>query len=269
LFLRFRFFRFRLRLRCFQFRRRWFLLLHNQPGKLRRQCLLLFAILLRKFDPGEKDQGSYGSVKHGVGLRDGFEKHLPDQWGAWQPESWEDFHAYHALIDYDHPDWTNWWGKNWVRAGIGDYDTPPNASIDPVRGSLAFLPDFKTGSDKAVDLPVFLQSKEHTRAEQLDDATVRDYLITWLTDWVREFGVDGFRVYTAKHVEPDAWQQLKAQAQKALDSYRSNNPGQPLPAEDFWMVAEVFPHTVTRSSYFDAGFDAVINFDLQEGRYAR
>ena len=30
------------------------------------------------------------------------------------------------------------------------------------------------------------------------------------------------------------------------------------------MVAEVFPHSVRRSGYFDAGFDAVINFDLQE-----
>ncbi|MDX1599600.1 MAG: alpha-amylase, partial [Marinobacter sp.] len=198
------------------------------------------------------------------GLREGFEKHLPESWGHWQPESWEDFHAYHALTDYDHPDWRNWWGKDWVRAGIGDYDTPPKASIDPVRGSLAFLPDFKTASDKAVDLPVFLRNKENTLARQLDDATVRDYLITWLTEWVREFGVDGFRVDTAKHVEPEAWQELKAEAQKALATYRNNNPGHALPAEDFWMVAEVFPHTVTRSSYFDSGFDAVINFDLQE-----
>ncbi|WP_379865310.1 alpha-amylase [Marinobacter sp. M5B] len=198
------------------------------------------------------------------GLREGFEKHLPEQWGDWRPESWENFHAYHALIDYDHPGWANWWGKDWVRAGIGDYDTPPKASIDPVRGSLAFLPDFKTESDKAVDLPIFLQNKENTRATQLEDATVRDYLVTWLTDWVREFGVDGFRVDTAKHVEPEAWKQLKTKAQDALDTYRANNPGQPLPAEEFWMVAEVFPHTVTRSSYFDAGFDAVINFDLQE-----
>ena len=98
----------------------------------------------------------------------------------------------------------------------------------------------------------------------MDDATVRDYLITWLTDWVREFGIDGFRVDTAKHVEPEAWQDLKVEAQKALDSYRRSNPGQPQPAEDFWMVGEVFPHSVTRSSYFEAGFDAVINFDLQK-----
>ena len=115
-----------------------------------------------------------------------------------------------------------------------------------------------------MDLPIFLQNKENTRATQLEDATARDYLVTWLTDWVREFGVDGFRVDTAKHVEPEAWKQLKTKAQDALDTYRANNPGQPLPAEEFWMVAEVFPHTVTRSSYFDAGFDAVINFDLQE-----
>ena len=197
-------------------------------------------------------------------LYDGFEKHLPPRWGHWQPESWENYHAYHAFIDYDHPDWRRWWGKDWVRAGISDYDTPPTASIDPRRGSLAFLPDFKTEATRTVDLPVFLQHKETTRARPLENATVRDYLITWLTGWVREFGVDGFRVDTAKHVEPEAWQALKRRAQKALDDYRAANPGAPLPAKEFWMVAEVFPHSVQRSSDFDAGFDAVINFDLQE-----
>ena len=197
-------------------------------------------------------------------LYDGFEKHLPERWGDWRPESWENFHAYHAFIDYDHPDWSGWWGKNWVRAGIADYETPPNASIDEVRGSLAFLPDFKTESDQAVGLPEFLKNKPTTRATELEDATVRDYLITWLTDWVREFGIDGFRVDTAKHVEPEAWAELKAAAQQALEDYRRANPGEALPAEEFWMVAEVFPHSVQKSSYFDAGFDAVINFDLQE-----
>lgn len=148
-------------------------------------------------------------------LHSGFEKHLPEHWGDWRPESWENHHAYHAFIDYDHADWRNWWGKDWVRAGIADYDTPPSASVDPVRGSLAFLPDFKTESTNPVELPVFLRNKESSRAEHLDNATVREYLITWLTDWVREFGVDGFRVDTAKHVEPDAWRELKARAQEA------------------------------------------------------
>lgn len=197
-------------------------------------------------------------------LYEGFEVHLPDRWGDWQPEDWENLHAYHALIDYDSADWSRWWGKDWVRAGIADYDTPPSAAIDPRRGSLAFLPDFKTEASKTVALPPFLQSKSNTRAISLEDATVRQYLISWLTDWVREFGVDGFRVDTAKHVEPEAWEELKEQAQIALDEYRANHPQQPLPSDTFWMVAEVFPHGVTRSEYFDAGFDAVINFDLQE-----
>jgi len=197
-------------------------------------------------------------------LFDGFDKHLPERWGDWQPESWENLHAYHAFIDYDHDAWRRWWGKDWVRAGIADYDTPPNASIDAQRGSLAFLPDFKTESEQTVDLPIFLQNKASTRATPLDDATVRDYLISWLTSWVRDFGVDGFRVDTAKHVEPEAWAELKQRAQQALDDYRAEHPDAALPGEEFWMVAEVFPHSVRRTGYFDAGFDAVINFDLQE-----
>ncbi|WP_416396212.1 alpha-amylase [Allohahella sp. A8] len=197
------------------------------------------------------------------GLQDGFAQHLPKNWGDWAPQSYENYHAYHALLDYDHPDWSKWWGKDWVRAGIADYDNPPTVRMDERRGSLAFLPDFKTEADKTVDLPVFLQNKADTGARTLENATVRDYLTTWLTDWVRRYGIDGFRVDTVKHVEPEAWQGLKKAGQQALDEYRAANPDQPLPAKDFWMVAEVFPHSVTRSEYFQSGFDAVINFDFQ------
>ncbi|WP_148863097.1 alpha-amylase [Marinobacter fonticola] len=198
------------------------------------------------------------------GLFDGFEQYLPNRWGDWQPESWENLHAYHALIDYDHPDWSHWWGGDWVRAGIADYPEAPSATLDPIKGSLSFLPDFRTASDQAVDLPAFLAAKDDTRAVQLENATVRDYLIQWHTDWVRRYGVDGFRVDTVKHVEPEAWAALKTAAQQALDEYRAEYPETALPAEDFWMVGEVFPHSVTRSQYYDAGFDAVINFDLQD-----
>ncbi|WP_336366802.1 alpha-amylase [Marinobacter sp. C2H3] len=197
-------------------------------------------------------------------LRPGFEKYLPARWGDWQPESWENLHAYHALIDYDAPAWDRWWGKDWVRAGIADYDTPPSVTLDEKRGSLSFLPDFKTEATQTVTLPTFLANKPDTRATELPNATVRDYLITWLTQWVRDFGVDGFRVDTAKHVELDAWAELKQRAQQALDDYRADHPKAALPGDRFWMVGEVFPHSVTSSAYFDNGFDAVINFDLQE-----
>jgi len=199
------------------------------------------------------------------GIHEGFEAYLPARWGDWQPKAGENFHAYHSLINYDHPDWAKWWGRDWVRAGIYDYDTAPSAGIDPVKGSLAFLPDFKTESSAAVGLPTFLKNKPDTRATELPGATVRQYLITWLTQWVRDYGIDGFRVDTVKHVEPQAWAQLKEAATAALADYRARHPGGF--SEDFWMVGEVFPHGVTKSAYFDQGFDALINFDFQR-RYA-
>ncbi|WP_165854945.1 alpha-amylase [Marinobacter sp. JSM 1782161] len=202
------------------------------------------------------------------GLFEGFEKYLPERWGDWQPESWENLHAYHALIDYDHPAWSRWWGKDWVRAGIADYPDAPSVTLDPVKGSLSFLPDFRTDSKEPVDLPAFLAEKDDSRARNLPNATVRDYLIQWHSDWVRRFGIDGFRVDTVKHVEPEAWAQLKVAAQAALDDYRADHPDAVLPAEDFWMVGEVFPHSVTRSHYYDNGFDAIINFDLQDDALA-
>ena len=33
----------------------------------------------------------------------------------------------------------------------------------------------------------------------------RYYLMKWHADWVRKYGVDGFRADTAKHVEPAVW----------------------------------------------------------------
>ena len=78
-------------------------------------------------------------------------------------------------------------------------------------------------SPESVKLPKFLREKADTKAADLPNTTVRGYLIKWLTDWVREYGVDGFRCDTVKHVEPEAWAALKAEAVKALAEF--NQPG--------------------------------------------
>lgn len=75
--------------------------------------------------------------------------------------------------------------------------------------SLAFLPDLKTESKIPSGLPNFYQHKPDTNAKVMTNFTPRDYLTHWLSQWVRDYGIDGFRVDTAKHVEPEAWQQLK------------------------------------------------------------
>ncbi|MCQ4296768.1 alpha-amylase [Pseudomonas stutzeri] len=197
-------------------------------------------------------------------LRDGMAAYLPEQWSAWQPEAHENLHAYHNLVDYEHPSWSAWWGRDWVRAGIADYDTPPSSTVDPLKGSLAFLPDFRTESEAIVELPEFLSRKAHTRAVPREGYRVRDYLIEWLTLWVRDFGVDGFRVDTVKHVEPATWAELRAAAEHARADWARANPDDPMASEPFWMVGEVFGHGPQASDYLDQGFDALINFDFQQ-----
>ncbi|AZZ44860.1 alpha-amylase [Pseudomonadaceae bacterium SI-3] len=198
------------------------------------------------------------------GLRDGMAQYLPERWTAWQPEPYEHLHAYHNLVDYDHPAWSRWWGKDWVRAGIADYPVPPSVLVDPLKGSLAFLPDFRTESETPVRLPEFLRHKQPTRAVERDGYRVRDYLNEWLTTWVREFGVDGFRADTVMHVEPTAWAQLRQQADQARRDWSEANPDDPLAGEPFWMVGEVFGHGPEISDYQSNGFDALINFAFQQ-----
>ena len=197
------------------------------------------------------------------GLREGMAQYLPAQWTAWQPEPHENLHAYHNLVDYQHPDWVKWWGKDWVRAGLGDYDQPPSALVDPVKGSLSFLPDFKTERDEPVGLPVFLQHKQPTGAVAREGYRVRDYLIEWLTDWVREYGVDGFRADTVMHVEPTAWGELRKAADRARAEWSAAHPDDRFAGSPFWMVGEVFGHGPEPSTYQDNGFDALINFAFQ------
>ena len=203
------------------------------------------------------------------GLRDGMAQYLPAQWTQWQPETFESLHAYHNLLDYQHPSWASWWGKDWVRAGIADYPTPPSVLVDPLKGALAFLPDFRTESQAPVALPVFLKHKQPTRAVERDGYRVRDYLNEWLSFWVREFGVDGFRADTVKHVEPAAWAELRAAADKARSDWAKANPDDPLAGEPFWMAGEVFGHGPETSDYQANGFDALINFAFQQETAAK
>ncbi|WPC06861.1 alpha-amylase [Pseudomonas benzenivorans] len=201
---------------------------------------------------------------HGFGaLRDGMAQYLPANWADWTPEPFENQHAYHNLIDYQHPAWATWWGKDWVRAGIADYPQPPSVLVDPLKGSLAFLPDFRTESEQAVALPAFLKHKQPTQAVEREGYRVRDYLIEWLTFWVREFGVDGFRADTVKHVEMASWAALRQAADQARADWSRANPDDPMSGSPFWMVGEVFGQGPQTSAYQANGFDALINFDLQ------
>ncbi|MDB2180859.1 alpha-amylase [Citrobacter farmeri] len=189
-------------------------------------------------------------------------KTLGNRWTDWKPTVGQSWHSFNDYINFsDKTAWEKWWGKAWIRTDIGDYDNP---GFDDLTMSLAFLPDLKTESTIPSGLPVFYQHKADTRAKAIEGYTPRDYLTHWLSQWVRDYGVDGFRVDTAKHVELPAWQQLKTQASAALVEWKKANPDKALDDKPFWMTGEAWGHGVMQSDYYRHGFDAMINFDYQE-----
>ena len=178
-----------------------------------------------------------------------------------------DFHAY---IDYNSSasDWGKWWGPSWIRSGLPGYEEGGGE----VTGCLAGLPDFRTESTATVGIPQFLQtkwSKEGTlnaqKTRYSSCRTVNDYLTTWLSEWVENYGVDGFRCDTAKHVEMDSWVKLKKKCVAALKKWRQNNPSADGADwdEDFWMTGEHWGHGLGKDGYFTSGaFDSMINFSV-------
>ncbi|MGL5375004.1 MAG: alpha-amylase, partial [Aeromonas veronii] len=185
---------------------------------------------------------------------------LPTVWNQWRPSGGLNWHGYNQFIDYQSPAWNKWWSGDWVRAGLPGY---PQPGTDDVTGSVAGLPDFLTESTKPVGLPPLLAAKKDTLAKALPDATVSDYLIAWHTDWVRRFGIDGFRADTVKHLEPEVWAKLKQAGTAALKEWKTANPSKALDDLPFYMVGEVWDHGVAKDFWYQNGFDSLINFDYQ------
>jgi alpha-amylase len=180
------------------------------------------------------------------------------------------------------------WPGSWVRSGPAcDYK---NFKMS-VHCELSFtLQDILTESEQAVELPDFLLEKWRaegrldTELAELDAFFSRTklprapkyYIVKWLTDWVRDYGIDGFRVDTAKHTDPEVWLVLKREAEIAQLEWRSRHPERILPDQPFYMVGEVFNYGVAGFSnaaetglayeygdrsvnFYDYGFDALIN----------
>lgn len=179
-------------------------------------------------------------------------------WKGWQQATPADVNSF---IDYNNPAFARWWGPQWVRADLPGYS--PGNPLDDRTMQLAYLPDFRTEAKEPVELPPFLRTKKDTRAVSRPGTTVRGYLVEWLTRWVRDYGIDGFRCDTAKHVELEAWAELKRAGTAALAEWKAKHPQKKIDDAPFWMTGEVFPHGVLRSAYFDNGFDNLINFDFQ------
>ncbi len=170
-------------------------------------------------------------------------------------------------------DWGRWWGNDWVRSGLPGY--VPGDQSNNFTMSLEGLPDFRTEQTQSVSIPPILKTKwtkEGTYNQKVakygNSNTVTGYISTWLAEWVKNYGVDGFRCDTAKHVDKPAWNQLKTACVSALKTWRQNNPDKPGAnwKEDFWMTGEHWDHGVGYDEYYSqGGFDSMINFSTCGG----
>lgn len=178
------------------------------------------------------------------------------------------------------------WPKEWVRTGpiceYTNYETTTNCTL--VRN----LPDIITESDEAVELPDALLAKwkeEGRLSNELDELQVffertkyprapRFYIIKWLTDYVNDLGIDGFRVDTAKHTYEKTWKELYSEASYAFNTWKRKHPEEVLDDNPFFMVGEVYGYKISsgreydfgdkKVDYFDNGFHSLINFELKD-----
>ena len=178
------------------------------------------------------------------------------------------------------------WPKEWVRTGpiceYTNYETTTNCTL------VKNLPDIITESDEAVELPDALLAKwkeEGRLSNELDELQVffertkyprapRFYIIKWLTDYVNDLGIDGFRVDTAKHTDEKTWKELYSEASYAFNTWKRKHPEEVLDDNPFFMVGEVYGYKISsgreydfgdkKVDYFDNGFHSLINFELKD-----
>ena len=197
-----------------------------------------------------------------------------------------DMATYDSYLDFSAgtaPAWGAWWGPSWVRQSIeGEVNGVPLPGYQPFgAGTLGEgqfgLPDFKTESGLAVGIPPVLATKWDAVKEAQEVAeleayfsstgrsrTVRGHLVKWLTDWVEELGVDGFRCDTVTHVEFDAWAELKAAGDSRLAQWKRSHPGACLDQTPFWMVGEGGDYLVDGPEFYAHGMDAMLNFGFRQ-----
>jgi len=164
------------------------------------------------------------------------------------------------------------WPADWVRSDpVCTYqDTATNVDCTLV----ANLSDVRTDRDAPVALPPFLAAKWRAEGRyerevaELDAFFARTgyprapryYLMKWHADWVRKFGIDGFRADTVKHTEPGVWKELRTVADAAYEDWKRAHPGKALGDGKFYMVGEIYNYNIATGQQFDMGKGEIVNF---------
>ena len=232
----------------------------------------------------------HGGTDEGTGLTYGFHGYWTKDWTAIDPNygTKEDLHelvetahenniriVLDAVINHTGPvtDIDRVWPSDWVR-------TEPQCTYDNYENTITCtlvknLPDIKTESDEDVNLPPQLVEKWKAEGRYEQEVAELDaffkrtgypraprfYIMKWLTDYITEFGIDGYRADTVKHTEENVWQEFRKECDYAFSEYKKSNPEKVLDNNEFYLVAEVYNYGISSGRYFDFGDKKVDYFD--------
>lgn len=171
-------------------------------------------------------------------------------------------------------EWKGWYDRGWIRMPDEGWD-----ESNPLQATLFGMPDFKDESNEPVKIPDFLKRK-WKREGKSNDAWVNpsarelrkdrnwspmQYVIAWISSWVEEFGIDGFRCDIVENVHLNRWKELNEACNAALEKWRDNHPECPASkwTDRFYMTGDFDNAGIDyKPEYADAGFSSMVNFFL-------
>ena len=185
------------------------------------------------------------------------------------------------VTDVD-PQWPDSWVRTEPKCEYNSYETAVRCTL------VDNLPDIRTESDEDVELPESLvekwkaEGRYETEIAELDEFFAQTgyprapkyYIIKWLTDFIRDFGIDGFRADTVRHIEEGVWAAFDKECERAFEEWKKQHPDQVLDNNKFYTVGEVYGYNVISSgqffdfgdvkvNYYENGFDSMINFEFK------
>lgn len=244
----------------------------------------------------------HGGTDEGTGISYGFHGYWASDWTNLDP-NFGTKQELHELVEEAHkrgiriildavinhtgpvteqdPVWPNEWVRTSPQCDYKTYETTTACTL------VKNLPDIRTESNENVELPNHLVEKWKAEGRYKQEVAELDaffkrtgypkaprfYIIKWLTDYITEFGIDGYRVDTVKHTEAYVWQEFKKECNVAFAEYKKNNPDKVLDDNHFYLVGEVYNYGISagkafdfgdkKVNYFDNAFNSLINFEIK------
>jgi alpha-amylase len=244
----------------------------------------------------------HDGVDEGTGFTYGFHGYWTKDWSALDPnfgtkkdldELVQKAHArgiriiLDAVINHTGPVtpkdsvYPNDWVRTSPKCTYKSYDTYINCTL------VENLPDVLTESNEIVSLPTFLANKWKKEGRYDKEMASLDaffkktgyprapkyYIMKWLSDYISDYGIDGYRVDTAKHTTEDVWADFKKVCDQAFADFKKSNPSKVMDNNGFFTVGEVYGYNIgakrqydfgdKKVDYYANGFTGLINFDFR------